>query len=237
MNLAEIAEAVIPVIGANNASPGGVLKKEELAELAAIQPGEQTPDDPSKDLDKQAGKIYFPVIADQLVQERARKTTIETRALTLTTLSGTFVALFAAMVELTELSLPGIAVACVGIAFLLFFVAGLAGIWANFRLYDGPGSYVELRQQDMEVWASKENWTSPDRVNASHVVALAQLRVLQQARVLNTYKRATVARGFGYLVSGAIFVAIAAFTLILWGAPASTPSPEPITVILVTPTP
>lgn len=136
-----------------------------------------------------AGYVYAPLISNQLDLERARKTSIEGRALAVVQLSGGFVAIFSTLVGFAvgKTGQPGkTTLAIFAVASVLFLVAAGLAILANYR-GNSRSSFAELPSTDLRRWL--DNWQAGDQAGASHEAALDQVRVLQGARRLNTQKR------------------------------------------------
>jgi len=129
------------------------------------------------------------LISNQLDLERARKTSIEGRALGVVQLSGGFVTIFATLVgfAVRKTSQPGKAVlSTFAVAAALFLVAAGLAIVANYR-GNSRSSFAELPSVDLERWL--EHWQAGDQAAASHEAARDQIKVLNGARRLNTEKR------------------------------------------------
>lgn len=136
-----------------------------------------------------AGYVYAPLISNQLDLERARKTSIEGRALAVVQLSGGFVTIFATLVGFAvgKTSQPGKAVLFIfAVAAALFLVAAGLAIVANYR-GNSRSSFAELPSADLTRWL--DHWQASDQAEASHEAARDQVRVLNGARRLNTQKR------------------------------------------------
>lgn len=136
-----------------------------------------------------AGYVYAPLISNQLDLERARKASIEGRALAVVQLSGGFVTIFATLVGFAvgKASQPARAVLITfAVAATLFLVAAGLAIIANYR-GNSRSSFAELPSTDLRRWL--DHWQAGDQAGASHEAALDQVRVLEGARRLNTEKR------------------------------------------------
>ena len=111
------------------------------------------------------------MISNQLDLERARKTSIEGRALGVVQLSGGFVTFFATLVgfAVRKTSQPGKAVlSTFAVAAALFLVAAGLAIVANYR-GNSRSSFAELPSVDLERWL--EHWQAGDQAAASHEAA------------------------------------------------------------------
>lgn len=136
-----------------------------------------------------AGYVYAPLISNQLDLERARKASIEGRALAVVQLSGGFVTIFATLVGFAvgKTSQPARTVLITfAVAATLFLVAAGLAIIANYR-GNSRSSFAELPSTDLRRWL--DHWQAGDQAGASHEAALDQVRVLEGARRLNTEKR------------------------------------------------
>lgn len=136
-----------------------------------------------------AGYVYAPLISNQLDLERARKASIEGRALAVVQLSGGFVTIFATLVGFAvgKASQPARTVLITfAVAATLFLVAAGLAIVANYR-GNSRSSFAELPSTDLRRWL--DHWQGGDQAGASHEAALDQVRVLEGARRLNTEKR------------------------------------------------
>lgn len=136
-----------------------------------------------------AGAVFAPFVTAQLDQERARKTSIESRALNVITSSGALIALTTGILTIarngSKETLSPIAVAVIVVAYALFLLAACVGLVTNY-LGNSVGSYAEIPLSNLQIWV--KDWASTDQLGASQSVAEQQLATLAHARELNTNK-------------------------------------------------
>jgi len=167
---------------------------EEVTVSVSIDPGvvgaaKSVPGPVAAPYNQLAGFVYAPLISNQLDLERARKASIEGRALAVVQLSGGFVTIFATLVGFAvgKTAQPARTVLIIfAVAAALFLVAAGLAIVANYR-GNSRSSFAELPSADLRRWL--DHWQAGDQAEASHEAALDQVRVLDGARRLNTQKR------------------------------------------------
>ncbi len=148
-------------------------------------PAPASPEPALKDV---AGSIYGPIIAAQLDQERARKSSIDTRCAAVVTSSGVLLGLFTGLLTLIEgkdfhpplgLLIP------LALAYALFVGAGVAAIAASAygNTIEGFG---EVRVPNLRAWVA--GWTSPASASAGLQVANELLNLLSVLRGKNLKK-------------------------------------------------
>lgn len=170
-----------------------------LARDDAEQPG----------LGQLAASVYAPLISNQLDLERARKASIEGRALSVVQITAGLVTVFVSVAGFDlridqKLGQPAMSYfAAASICFLI--AAGLA-LWANCS-GNLQSSFAELPKDDLEAWL--DDWDSTDQAGASRRAAQDQLRTLSRARKLNTSKR--------HVLSGALACEATAVLVLLAG--------------------
>lgn len=158
-------------------------------ESAPAAPPKSVPGPATAPYNQLAGYVYAPLISNQLDLERARKSSIEGRALAVVQLSGGFVTIFATLVSFAvgKTSQPGKTVLLTfALAAALFLVAAGLAIVANYR-GNSRSSFAELPSNDLKRWL--EHWQAGDQAEASLEAARDQIKVLNGARRLNTQKR------------------------------------------------
>jgi hypothetical protein len=187
-----------------------------MDESAAKSPGAASPDQsPAQPWNQVAGSIFAPLITNQLDLERARKTSIEGRSLTVVQMSGAFVALFSAIVSLAggkdhplhRETLPLFATAGI-------FLVGAAavGLVANY-LGNSTGSFAEIPIASLTEWL--KGWTDQDQTGAARRAAEDQLSTLFNARNLNTRKRRYLSWAVALEIGGVVALVLAIVRLLL----------------------
>ena len=160
-----------------------------------------------------AGSVYAALITEQLVEERARKASIEARGLSVITTSGALVTLLFGLGSLVS-GVEGYTLPTVGRWFLLgalgaFLLAAAAGIVANFPLRYREVSVAGLRRLTAPEW-----WTNAEPA-AARRAAEARLNVLERARSTNAFKVNALIAAMVIEVIAVVLVA-AAVAVILW---------------------
>lgn len=161
-----------------------------------------------------AGALFAPVISGQLDQERARKSSIESRAITIVTTSGGLLAIFTGFLTVlkgTSHDIPSSLVIPLAIAYALFAVAAACGIVGSAR-GNTLESYGEFHTDLMRNWFT--DWTSTGTAATAQVIASQQLSVLGQMRGDNLTKwRFLVAGVSAQILAVAVFVASLGYAL------------------------
>jgi hypothetical protein len=162
-----------------------------------------------------AGTVYGPVIAAQVEQERARKSTIEARGLTIVQTSGGFLVLFSAVVgaiQGTQTTLPAPSLALFMAAVGLFALAAALGLYAYWH-HNSVAAYGGIEADVLAGWMA--GWDDPNAAAASKVVAAEQLRVLREARRFDgPAKRYAVTYGIFAELLAIVCLALAAANLV-----------------------
>jgi hypothetical protein len=138
------------------------------------------------DGDAQAGLAYSQLIADQLAEERDRKSTLEARGITVITTSGTLATLLfgltAGLTVATSFKLPSAARLPLLLALIAFVVAAMCGLATNMPLI-----YREATSRGLAKLVDARYWTGPATVGQLRVAA-AQVTLITAARSANNLK-------------------------------------------------
>jgi hypothetical protein len=133
-----------------------------------------------------AGAAYGKLIADQLTEERSRKTSLETRGIAVITTSGTLAtllfALTAGLTAASSFKLPADAKLPLLLSLVAFVIAAMTGLATNVPLI-----YREPTPQALAKLVDARYWTGPATIGQVRVAA-AQVSVLSAARVANNLK-------------------------------------------------
>ncbi len=133
-----------------------------------------------------AGEAYGQLIADQLTEERDRKTSLESRGITVITTSGSLAAvlfgLTAVLSSATHLQLPGSARLPVVLAVASLVIAGILGLATNI-----PLRYKEPTVRALAGLLHANYWTGPSEIGHLRV-AQAQVKTIAAARRANGLK-------------------------------------------------
>ena len=153
-----------------------------------------------------AGAEYASLLAELLADAERTKTSLESRASSIITLSG---ALVTAMLGFGAIagsngrkpSLPAPAIGSVSTALILIVAAaGLA------LLVTAPLLYKDVSTTEMERLVRLEHWIYEDRSEAARMVAKARVKTLRRSRRIN--------HGKGLLLGGAILLEVLAIAFI-----------------------
>lgn len=136
--------------------------------------------------DADAGTAYGQLIADQLTEERSRKSSLEARGVAVITTSGTLATLlFALTVGLTaaaSFKLPNDAKLPLLLALISFVIAATSGLATNVPLI-----YQEPSPQALAKLVDGRYWTAPAPLGQLRVAA-SQVTALSAARAANNLK-------------------------------------------------
>jgi len=140
-----------------------------------------------EEVDKTAGlAVYTPLLEHQLEEETSRKTSLEQRGVAVITTSGVLVSLLFALAAVVtsakNFDLPDNARVLLVVTLVLFVLAAVGGIVANW-----PLSYHQVQTENLHRLISKENWNAPPGI-AARRIAEAQVSILERARKLNLVK-------------------------------------------------
>jgi hypothetical protein len=155
-----------------------------------------------------AGVAYRQLIADQLTEERSRKSSLEARGVAVITTSGTLAtllfALTAGLTAAARFRLPADARLPLLLALVAFVVAGMCGLVTNLPLI-----YREPTSQGLAKLVDARYWTADATVGELRV-AEAQVTALSAARMANNFKMR--------LLIGAAGAELLAITFLSWAA-------------------
>lgn len=132
-----------------------------------------------------AGDAYAELVKDQLSEQRARKASLEQRAVLVITSSGalvTVVGALSAFVVKAPIMAPTSAKLLLGLALLLFLVAAVLGIAVNW-----PRPYAEPAIEWMELLLQDTFWAGRWSVGTS-TSARARLDTIRRAQTVNNTK-------------------------------------------------
>jgi hypothetical protein len=134
----------------------------------------------------QAGAAYSQLICDQLAEERDRKSSLETRGITVITTSGTLAtllfALTASLTAATSFKLPGDARLPLLLSLIAFVAAAMCGVATNV-----PLRYREATSRGLAKLVNAQYWTGPESVGQLRV-AEARITLIAAARSANDLK-------------------------------------------------
>jgi hypothetical protein len=136
--------------------------------------------------DAAAGVAYGQLIADQLTEERARKSSLEARGVTVITTSGTLATLLfgltAGLTAVTSFKLPADAKLPLLLTVIAFVIAAMCGLATNLPLI-----YWEPTPKGLAKLIDSRYWTAQATVGQLRVAA-AQVTILSAARAANNIK-------------------------------------------------
>jgi hypothetical protein len=157
------------------------------------------------------GSSYGHTIQSQLDEERARKTSLESRGIGIVTSSGALATLLFGLVVFTRgnvnqfhVDIGGVAKWALIVGVLLFAVASLMGLAANL-----PLDYREASIQKLKERVVKAEWDAQDPVEAARYDAVLNVQVLEAARKINGVKAWLIFVGIAAEALAAVAVAVA----------------------------
>jgi hypothetical protein len=157
-------------------------------------------------VDTNAGAAYNQLIADQLWEERSRKSSLEARGLAVITTSGTLAtllfALTAGLTTAAHFKLPGHARLPLVLALVAFVLAALLGLITNI-----PLQYKEPSPDGLAVLVDANYWSASAEIGQIRV-AQARVSTLAAARSANAQKVT--------LLLGAMFFELLAVGFLTW---------------------
>lgn len=160
----------------------------------------------SPNSDNAAGSAYSQLIADQLTEERNRKTSLEGRGITVITTSGTLAtllfALAAGLGAAPGFRLPRAADLPLLLALVAFVIAALFGLTTNI-----PLQYREPTPEGLAKLVDVKYWTGPRHTGELRVAA-AQIAIITAARSANNLR--------AILLVAAIFAELLAVIFLAW---------------------
>lgn len=144
---------------------------------------------------KSAGDAFSDFITEQLTEERASKTSLESRGISVITSSSALITLLLGVATLAakldqNKAIPTASSILMIVGLGAFLVAGAAGALSN-----APGRYGEADPDSLATLLSRECWLS-DRVDAEISTAMARLEILDDARTRNSRKAICLLVGF-----------------------------------------
>jgi hypothetical protein len=153
-----------------------------------------------------AGGAYGQLIADQLAEERDRKTSLESRGITVITTSGSLAAVLFGLITIlasaAHFRLPGSIRLPVVLAVVALVIAGLLGLATNI-----PLRYKEPTTTALARLLHSNYWTGPGEIGQLRV-AQVQVRTIAAARKANGLKVA--------LLVGAMLCELLAVIFLAW---------------------
>ena len=157
--------------------------------------------------DIEAGTSYGQLILDQLNEERNRKTSLESRGITVITTSGTLAtllfALTAGLTAAAGFKLPGAAKLPLLLALVAFVLAAIFGLATNL-----PIRYREATPSGLARLVDARYWSAPPEIGQLRVAA-AQVAIVAATRSGNNLKVI-------FLII-AIFAELLAAVFLSWG--------------------
>ena len=159
------------------------------------------------------GDALTEFLSDQVLAERARKSSLEARALGVITSSGVLVTLLMGLGSIVvgtagfRASLSARALLVVAAA--MFVIAAALAIFVN-----APLGYLEVEPESLRDLAAPSNWILPGE-EARRQLAAARLEALVSARRRNQAKALVLLLAAVAEVFGGVFTACAAGTLLL----------------------
>jgi hypothetical protein len=160
-----------------------------------------------------AGQSYGPFIDRQLDEERARKSSLEQRALAVITTSGVLATLLAGFVALAgrqAASIDGVPKVLVVLSGGCFVGAAVGGLLANV-----PRDYQEAAVAWLKKFVEDQVWRGDDRSLADQRIAQVQLGTLDEARSVNDTKARIQTWAMGFEVAAVVFLAASVAWIIL----------------------
>jgi hypothetical protein len=159
------------------------------------------------------GEAYGQLIVDQLIEERARKTSIEQRGVGVVTTSGVLVTLLFGLSALATSSpsykLPDPARWTLLFAVVLFLVASVLGLITNWAL-----GYTEVTTNGMRQLVEPEQWLegSPEAARQS---AEARVDIIEGFRTNNQMKGWILRAAMGLQILAVAMLALSV-AVVLW---------------------
>jgi hypothetical protein len=160
-----------------------------------------------------AGSVFSELIAEQLTQERAVKSSLEQRGSLVITTSGTLVALLfglgAVVSSRKDFEVPFDVRVLFAIALGFFVLAAVLGLLANL-----PWRYREVDERAMRRLVAKDLWNGP-LVPATRRVAEAYVDVLEATRGANELKGRAVRLALGAEIAAVALLSAAIVTVLV----------------------
>jgi hypothetical protein len=159
-----------------------------------------------------AGQAYSNLIREQLVEERARKTSLEQRSIQVVTTAGVLSTLLFGLAAFAKSNaalnlVTGLALLASLVCFALAFILGLSAN-RGFQYEEAkPGSLREL--------TSSDEWDNPHPVGAERRVAKLNVDILEEARKQNGKKAQRLNKALSLEVGALISVSVAVATVVV----------------------
>jgi hypothetical protein len=154
-----------------------------------------------------AAAATMKLIQDQLAEERATKSSLESRANTVITSAGTLTTLLFALGALvtksTNYEVPGLTRVLLVLAVACFLVAIVFALNAA-----APASYAEVELESLEAIATEQAFSAP-ATEAEPKIAKALVRVISRAREGNATKALNLKRAVKAELAAAVVLACA----------------------------
>jgi len=161
-----------------------------------------------------AGDAYSKLIDDQLAEERARKASLEQRAVGVITTSGAVVTLVfgftAAVNGSAALRLPDSARLELFVALFLLLAAVVVAVIVGF-----PVTYLEVEKEGLEKLIDEAEWTNPEVIEARRRTAQAATGIIINARKANGVKANLLTGALALEVLGIVTLALGAMATLL----------------------
>jgi hypothetical protein len=154
-----------------------------------------------------AGAVFAPLVCAQLDQERARRASIESRAVAVVSTAGALLTIFTGFLALAKGKdyHPAAAVLLViGVAYLLFVLAAVLGVVAN-TIGNTLVSFGELPAATLHGWV--DEWNSSATADAAKDAATSQISVLGAMRGTNLRKWQLLTVAVSSEIAGAVLFA------------------------------
>jgi hypothetical protein len=160
-----------------------------------------------------AGRQLLNLITTQLAAENQTRQSMEARALTVITTSGTFITLLLAFItwyaQLHRSSLPGITRLLLGLGLVFLLLATVASLAVN-----APSLTGKIDAASLLGLVESPSWHAEPEV-AQREIARAQARVLLSSELQNRKKSRLLTLSTWTQVGGLMFVASAAGTILV----------------------
>ena len=160
----------------------------------------------------EVGDAFSQLISDQLVEERARKTSLEQRGVGVITTSGALVTLLFGLSALVSNNqqwvLPDYVRPILALAVLLFLVASVLGLATNWTL-----SYIEVESVGMRDLATPGHWQTVP-AEAARLAAEARIDIIEGFRSKDEIKAWVLRAAIGAEIAAVGVVAIAVWMVL-----------------------
>ncbi len=160
------------------------------------------------------GASYGPTIQSQLAEERARKTSLESRGVGIVTSSGALATLLFGLAAFTRgsfaqlhIPLSGAAKWALIVAAVLFAGAAVLGVLSN-----APLPYEEALVPPLRQRVEQDEWGAPDPIEAARRDARLAVDIIDSARKWNGLKAMFILAGIVLEALAGIAVAVAVYS-------------------------